>query len=428
MGMQPEVAIIGAGYVGLPLALRFAQNGMAALTIDVDSKKVDAINQGRSYIHEIPSTDIAQVVREQKLQATTDFSSITQAKAILVCVPTPLTPNREPDLGFVLQTAESIGLHLHKGQLVSLESTTYPGTTSGRFKEVLEKYSNLRAGEDFHLAFSPEREDPGNPDSRVDRVPKIVGGLTNACQQAAANLYETVSGSVVKVGSCEVAEAAKLLENIFRSVNIALVNELKVIYDRMGIDIWEVIAAASTKPFGFMPFHPGPGLGGHCIPIDPFYLTWRAREFGESTRFIELAGEINRSMPQFVLEKIQDVLNNQGKSVQGSRILIIGLAYKPDVNDCRESPTFELMNLLHHRGAIVSYFDPYLPTIPATRNHPHWTGQPSAQWNKTAIRENELAVITTHHTNINYDELLEWAPHIVDTRNVLPPSAKVTKA
>ena len=426
--MQEKVAIIGVGYVGLPLALRFAQMGRAVFAIDVDGQKVSALNQGSSYIHEIPSADIAEAVDRGLLEATSDFSNIQNAEAIIVCVPTPLTSNREPNLGFVLQTARSIGPNLKKGQLVCLESTTYPGTTTGEFRMALEQSSGLKAGEGFHLAFSPEREDPGNPDSRIGRVPKIVGGLTSACQKKAVELYGSIAGSVVQVSSCEVAEAAKLLENIFRSVNIALVNELKIIYDRMGIDVWDVIEAAKTKPFGFMPFYPGPGLGGHCIPIDPFYLTWKAREFGESTRFIELAGEINRSMPQFVLEKIQDALNDRGKAVRGSRIIIIGLAYKPDVNDCRESPSFELMNLLHDRGAEVSYHDPFVATIPPTRKNPHWTGQPSIEWTESNIRNTDLAVIITHHSNVNYQELQDWAPHIVDTRNVLPASEKITKA
>jgi UDP-N-acetyl-D-glucosamine dehydrogenase len=426
--MQSKVAIIGAGYVGLPLALRFAKKGWPVCVIDVDSEKVDALNQCRSYINEIPSTEIAEAVNQGLLEATSNFSSIGDSEAVIICVPTPLSPNREPDLGFILETARAIGPYITKGQLVSLESTTYPGTTSGEFREVLEQCSDLKAGEDFHLAFSPEREDPGNPESRIGRVPKIVGGLTKKCQEKAVAIYGKIAGSVFPVSSCEVAEATKLLENIFRSVNIALVNELKIIYDRMGIDVWEVIKAASTKPFGFMPFYPGPGLGGHCIPIDPFYLTWKAREFGENTRFIELAGEINQSMPRFVLKKTQDALNDQGKAVKGSRILILGLAYKPDVNDCRESPSFELMNLLHDRGAEVIYHDPHVPIIPATRKNPHWTGLPSIEWDESVIRNTDLAVIVTHHSKINYDELHEWAPHIVDTRNALPASGKVTKA
>ena len=426
--MNPEVAIIGAGYVGLPLALRFILKDTPVAIIDIDSNKIEALQNGESYINEIPASQIQQAVEGGSFQPTTDFSEIRNVKSIIVCVPTPLTANREPDLHYILQTAQSIGQYLQNGQLVSLESTTYPGTTAGPFRETLEKHSVKKAGIDFHLAFSPEREDPGNPESRVDRVPKIVGGYTESCQKIAVDLYSRIAGSVIPVGSCEVAEAAKLLENIFRSVNIALVNELKVIYDKMGIDIWQVIEAAKTKPFGFMPFFPGPGLGGHCIPIDPFYLTWKAREYGAHTRFIELAGEINCSMPEFVLSKIQDALNQHTKSIKGSRILILGLAYKPDVNDCRESPSFELMNLLHERGAKVDYHDPFVPIIPPTRNNPHWTGVESIQWNKENLSRCDLAVVLTHHSNVSYLELLEWSQHIVDTRNILPPSPKVTKA
>jgi UDP-N-acetyl-D-glucosamine dehydrogenase len=427
--MTGQVAIIGAGYVGLPLALRFAQQGIRVTLVDVDKGKVDALNNGESYINEIPAGRIAGAVRNDLLLPTTEFTPIQKADSVIVCVPTPLTLNREPDLHYVLQTASSIGTHLQPGQLISLESTTYPGTTSGPFRQTLEQHSGKTAGKDFHLAFSPEREDPGNPESRIDRVPKIVGGLTEACQQKAVSLYSAIAGSVIQVGSCEIAEAAKLLENIFRSVNIALVNELKVVYDKMGIDIWQVIEAAKTKPFGFMPFYPGPGLGGHCIPIDPFYLTWKAREFGAHTRFIELAGEINCSMPQYVLSKIQDALNHDSKAINGSRILLLGLAYKPDVNDCRESPSFELIDLLHGRGAEVSYYDPFVPSIPATRGHPEMAGQNSIAWDKEILAGFDLAVVLTHHTNVAYDELLSWVPRIVDTRNIFPgTSPKVTKA
>ena len=426
--MHHKVSIIGAGYVGLPLALRFAQKEIPVSIIDIDHFKIDALLKGESYINEIPSSQIEKAVRGGWIFPSSDFSVLRETESIIVCVPTPLTINREPDLHFVLQTADSIGRYLQAGQLVSLESTTYPGTTSGSFRTTLEKRSGKVAGKDFHLAFSPEREDPGNPESRVDRVPKIVGGLTEACQEHAVKLYSSIAGSVIPVGSCEVAEGAKLLENIFRSVNIALVNELKVIYDKMGIDVWQVIEAAKTKPFGFMPFYPGPGLGGHCIPIDPFYLTWKAREYGAHTRFIELAGEINCSMPEYVLTKIQDALNHDSKSVNGSRILVLGLAYKPNVNDCRESPSFELMDLLLDRGAKVDYHDPFVPAIPLTRNHPQWAGQPSVGWTQENLSKYDLAVVLTHHTNVDYDELLEWLPRIVDTRNILPHSSKVTKA
>ncbi len=426
--MDMKLVIVGAGYVGLPLALGFTQKDLAVCMLDIDSTKIDALNKGQSYVHDIPSADIKKAVNDGLLAATSNFENIAKADSVIVCVPTPLGPNRAPNLQFVMETAGNIGTHLKNGQLVVLESTTYPGTTSGKFREELEAKSNLKAGVDFFLAFSPEREDPGNPASRVGLIPKIVGGLTKRCQEKALALYQQIAGSVVPVSSCEVAEATKLLENIYRSVNIAMVNELKVIYDRMGIDIWEVIEAAKTKPFGYTPFYPGPGLGGHCIPIDPFYLTWKAREHGQNTRFIELAGEINNAMPQFVLGKIQDALNQKGKALKNSKVLIVGLAYKPDVNDCRESPSFEIMNLLQERGAIVQYYDPFFPSVPPTRKNPHWTGQTSIEWSEKTVSDNDLAAIITNHTSVDHHQLLEWLPIIVDTRNVLQESEKVIKA
>ena len=350
----------------------------------------------------------------------------------MICVPTPLNKNREPDISYVLETGRSIAPHLPRGALVVLESTTYPGTTDEELRLVLEEGSGWKAGVDFHLAFSPEREDPGNDKSKVKSVPKVVGGYTPACLERAVQLYEHAVDTIVPVSSCRVAEATKLLENIFRSVNIALVNELKIVYAAMGIDIWEVIEAAKTKPFGFMPFYPGPGLGGHCIPIDPFYLTWKAREYGRNTRFIELAGEINTSMPQHVVQRVADALNSQRKPLNGSRILVLGLAYKPNVDDERESPSYVLMDLLSEGGAAVEYYDPYVPTINPTREHPHWAGKKSVTWDKETIESFDLTLIATNHACINYEDLGIWAPLIVDTRNAMAGlkvrSAKVWKA
>src|SRR5208282_2163139 len=326
-----KIAIVGLGYVGLPLSIQFAKSSATVLGLDIDTSKVDALNQGNSYIKHIPSESIAELVRSGKFSASTDFSRIHEVSAIIICVPTPLNKNREPDISYILDTGKAIARHLQRGTLVVLESTTYPGTTDEDLRAVLEVGSGLEAGKDFHLAFSPEREDPGNPNSKVAFIPKVVGGYTPACLAKAMALYSKAIKTIVPVSSCRAAEATKLLENTFRSVNIALVNELKVVYSAMGIDVWEVINAAKTKPFGFMPFYPGPGLGGHCIPIDPFYLTWKAREFGQDTRFIELAGEINTAMPQYVVHQVTNALNARKKALHGSKILVLGLAYKGDV-------------------------------------------------------------------------------------------------
>lgn len=414
-----KIAIVGLGYVGLPLALQFARGGACALGIDVDPEKIAALHAGKSYIAHIPHDDIGALVAGGHLQPTTDFGVLCTAEAVIVCVPTPLDKHREPDLSYVLKTAESIGRNLQRGMLVILESTTYPGTTDGEFREVIERHSGLKAGADFHLAFSPEREDPGNPASRLQAIPKLVGGLTPQCTTAACALYARVVNQVVPVSSCRVAEAAKLLENIFRSVNIALVNELKMVYAAMGIDIWEVIAAAKTKPFGFMPFYPGPGLGGHCIPIDPFYLTWKAREFEQHTRFIELAGEINTSMPSYVVARTAEALNSRRLSTRGSRILLLGLAYKANVDDQRESPTFVLRRKFTEVGAEVAYHDPHIPEIRPTREHPEWTGARSVVWNERTIASFDVVVIATAHAAVNYAELAQWAKLIVDTRNIM---------
>jgi UDP-N-acetyl-D-glucosamine dehydrogenase len=416
---RPEVAIIGLGYVGLPLSLQFARSGTAILGLDIDPDKVDALNQGSSYIRHVPAETVAEQVTAGRLIATTDFARVSEVEAVIICVPTPLNKNREPDISFILQTGRAIARHLRLGALVVLESTTYPGTTDGDLREVLEAESGLKAGRDFHLAYSPEREDPANPASKVGEVPKLVGGLTEVCLSKAVEVYGRAIKTVVPVSSCRVAEAAKLLENIFRSVNIALVNELKLVYAAMGIDIWEVIEAAKTKPFGFMPFYPGPGLGGHCIPIDPFYLTWKAREFDRHTRFIELAGEINTSMPVHVVERLGEALNSARKPLNGSRVLVLGLAYKPNVDDERESPSYRIMELLKQRGAEVAYHDPYVPVIRPTREHSHWAGTRSVSWDQTTITAFDAVVITTAHASVNYQQLADWAHCIVDTRNAM---------
>ena len=426
-----NIAIIGLGYVGLPLSLQFARSGVNVLGLDIDSAKVEALNAGRSYIKHIPSAAITDQLQAQRFFASTDFSRVAGVEAVIICVPTPLNKNREPDISYILDTGRAIAPYL-KGRagdspngspvgskLIVLESTTYPGTTDEELRAVLESGSGLKAGTDFHLAFSPEREDPGNPDSKVAAIPKVVGGYTPACLAQAVALYSRAIKTIVPVSSCRAAEATKLFENIFRSVNIALVNELKMVYSAMGIDVWEVINAAKTKPFGFMPFYPGPGLGGHCIPIDPFYLTWKAREYGQNTRFIELAGQVNTAMPHYVVERVIEALNSQRKPVSGCKILVLGLAYKPNVDDERESPSYELMNLLTARGAEVAYHDPYVPVIKPTREHAHWAGTKSVTWNRETISAFDLVLLATNHACVNYQELADWSPCIVDTRNAL---------
>jgi len=414
-----KTAIVGLGYVGLPLSLQFARSGVTVLGLDVDAAKVDALHTGKSYIKHIPSEAVAEVVKAGTFSATSDFSRVREADAVIICVPTPLNKNREPDISFIIDTGRSIAPYLQKGSLVVLESTTYPGTTDEDLRAVLEVGSGMEAGRDFHLAFSPEREDPGNPNSNVAIIPKIVGGYTPSCLEKAVALYSKAVKTVVPVSSCRAAEATKLLENTFRSVNIALVNELKMVYSAMGIDVWEVINAAKTKPFGFMPFYPGPGLGGHCIPIDPFYLTWKAREFGQNTRFIELAGEVNTSMPTYVVHRVADALNDRHKAIKGSSILVLGLAYKPNVDDERESPSYVLMEMLKERGAKVAYYDPYVPIIKPTREHAHWAGTESVVWNKQTITAFDVVLIATNHACINYQELADWTECIVDTRNAM---------
>ncbi len=414
-----KIAVIGLGYVGLPLSFQFARSGVNVLGLDIDGSKVDALAQGKSYIKHIPAEVVSEAVRSGTFSPSTDFGRIREVEAVIICVPTPLNKNREPDISYILDTGKSVAPHLRKGMLVVLESTTYPGTTDEDLRAVLEVGSGLTAGSDFHLAFSPEREDPGNPDSKVAAIPKVVGGFTPVCLAKAVALYSKAVKTVVPVSSCRVAEATKLLENTFRGVNIALVNELKVVYSAMGIDVWEVINAAKTKPFGFMPFYPGPGLGGHCIPIDPFYLTWKAREYGQTTKFIELAGEINTAMPAYVVRRVADALNERSKPVKGSSVLVLGLAYKPNVDDERESPSYFLMDMLKDRGARVAYYDPYVPMIRPTREHSHWAGTKSVEWKRESVSSFDLVLIATNHASIQYQELANWADCIVDTRNAM---------
>ncbi len=419
-----NIAIVGLGYVGLPLALQFVRSGGRVLGLDIDQRKVDAINAGRSYIKHVGAEAIAAARTGGKLEASADFSRVREVDAVILCVPTPLNTYREPDLSYVLDTGRAIAPHLSKGVLVVLESTTYPGTTDGELRAVLEEGSGLKAGVDFHLAFSPEREDPGNPDSKVAIIPKVVGGLTPACLDKAMALYGIAIQKLVPVSSCRVAEATKLLENIFRSVNIALVNELKIVYAAMGIDIWEVIEAAKTKPFGFMPFYPGPGLGGHCIPIDPFYLTWKAREFGQHTRFIELAGEINTAMPDYVVKVAFEALNDDGKAVKNARVLILGLAYKANVDDDRESPSYKLIEKFEALGAKVEYHDPFVPVVPMTREHAVYAGRKSVA---AITPDYDLIVVSTGHAAYREFDFSAYPMPLIDTRNAVPVALRPQK-
>ena len=414
-----RIAVVGLGYVGLPLALQFARSGVRVIGLDTDPVKVEALAAGRSYIHHISAQAIAEQIDANRFAASTDMSRAGEVGAVILCVPTPLNKNREPDISYILATGRSIAPHLQPGALVVLESTTYPGTTDEDLRAVLEAGSGMTAGRDFHLAYSPEREDPGNPQSDVAAIPKVVGGLTPTCLALARSLYGRAIKTTIPVSSCRAAEATKLLENIFRGVNIALVNELKGVYEAMGIDIWEVIQAAKSKPFGFMAFYPGPGLGGHCIPIDPFYLTWKAREYGQVTRFIELAGEINTQMPERVVQRVADALNDRRKSINGSRILVLGLAYKANVDDDRESPSYVLLERLKSRGADVAYHDPYVPVIRPTREYSHWAGNASVPWDQMTIASFDAVLISTAHTKVNYQQLADWSPLIVDTRNAM---------
>jgi UDP-N-acetyl-D-glucosamine dehydrogenase len=425
------LGVIGLGYVGLPLALAFATRGFRVLGFDLDGRKIEQLNLGASYIPHLDADRIRSTVESGRLEATSDFNRLKEPDAIVICVPTPLDIHKEPDMTFIVATAEDIAEQLRPGQLVVLESTTYPGTTDELMRERLES-GGLALGEDFFLAFSPEREDPGNPNFTTSTIPKVVGGVDEISGDLAEALYRQAIGEVVRVSSARAAEATKLTENIFRAVNIALVNELKVIYERMGIDVWEVLDAAETKPFGFMRFNPGPGWGGHCIPIDPFYLTWKAREFGAYTRFIELAGEINTGMPEYVIERATAALNEVGKPLKGCRALVLGLSYKPNISDDRESPSYRLMDLLDERGAEVAYHDPHVPMIQPSRDHGHWAGLESTAWDRQTIESYDVVLISTDHAAVDYAELAEWARLIVDTRNAMAdidaPPGKVWKA
>lgn len=409
------VGIIGLGYVGLPLALEFANKGIKVIGFDLDESKVKKINsEKQSYIKHIPSDKIKSAVNKNTLIATSDFSKLPEADAIIICVPTPLNVNREPDMSYVINTAEVIGKYIRKGQFVSLESTTYPGTTDEILLKIFES-KGLKAGKDFYLCFSPEREDPNNEKYSTSTIPKVLGGVTKQCTEIGKLIYEKVIVKVVPVSSTKAAESTKLLENIFRSINIALVNELKVVFDRMGIDVWEVIEAASTKPFGYTPFYPGPGLGGHCIPIDPFYLTWKAREYEISTKFIELAGEINTSMPEYVVNKVYHALNENKKCLKDSKILLLGLAYKKDIDDLRESPSLKLIELLQDEGAVVDYSDDYVNTIPRLRKYEF--NKKSVKLTKKNISKYDLVLLSTDHSYFDYKFIFENAKIIVDTRN-----------
>jgi UDP-N-acetyl-D-glucosamine dehydrogenase len=424
------VGVIGLGYVGLPVAWAFAAAGYRVLGFDIDHAKVDRLNRGESYIGHIPA-DVIQTMRGQGFEATAEFARLNEADAIIICVPTPLTDDQQPDLSFVIQSVEAVSRALRPGQLIVLESTTYPTTTRTVVLPLLSK-SSLKAGEDFFVAFSPEREDPGNPSHSMTSIPKVVGGLDEASAELASALYGAVVTKVVRVSSLEVAEACKILENTYRAINIALVNELKVLYDKLGIDVWEVIAAAKTKPFGFQAFYPGPGLGGHCIPIDPFYLSWLARQQGMHTRFIELAGEVNTSMPAYVIARLEEALQSRGKAVRGSKVSILGMAYKRDVDDPRESPGFELMELLIKKGAEVTYNDPHIPKLPTMRRYPQLKQLESQPLTSDYMADQDCVLIATDHSAYDYEFIVRHAQLVVDTRNatrnVSQGHEKITKA
>jgi UDP-N-acetyl-D-glucosamine dehydrogenase len=426
------VAVCGMGYVGLPLSRAITEHGFPVVGLDIDNEKVVKLNAGESYIRHIPPDSVKAMLKTGRFRASSEFGETANADIVILCVPTPLNRHREPDLSYVTSTAEVIARNARPGQLIILESTTYPGTTTEVLGQIFAG-CGLASGRDIFLAFSPEREDPGNPNYETTTIPKIVGGQGAFALELAASFYRSFIKTVVPVSSPSAAEAVKLTENIFRAVNIALVNELKIIYAKMGIDIWEVIEAAKTKPFGFMAFYPGPGLGGHCIPIDPFYLAWKAREFDITTRFIELAGQINAAMPQHVIARLADELDRRfSKGLNGARILILGIAYKKNVDDMRESPTLKLMQLLENRCASVDYFDPYIPEIPKTREHPEFAGRTSIAFDPTVLGQYDAALIATDHDNVDYQMLVDRSQLIIDTRNVCErcglKSDKVAKA
>ena len=413
-----HIGIIGLGYVGLPLGLAFAAKGFNVLGFDLDERKIKFLEKSKSYIKHINEVNIKKVISNGKLKVTTDFSKLPKVDVIIICVPTPLDEHREPDMSYVVDTAKTVAKYLRRGQLVTLESTTYPGTTDELLQPLFENAggkNKFKVGKDFYLAFSPEREDPNNPDYSTVTIPKVVGGVTPKCLEIATTLYDQVIIRTVPVSSPRAAEASKLLENIYRSVNIALVNELKMVFDKMDIDIWEVIAAASTKPFGFKPFYPGPGLGGHCIPIDPFYLTWKAREFEINTKFIELAGEINTYQPYYVVERSAEALNKFKKALNGSKVLILGAAYKKDIDDMRESPSLKLIDIYREKGASVDYSDPLIPILPKTRKYKF--DMKSVKLSKERLQSYDLVVLSTDHSIFDYKLIANNSKLIVDSRN-----------
>ena len=419
---KAKIGIIGMGYVGIPLGLEFAGTGFSVTGFDNDSARVKDINSGKQVIKHIPAKSMKEFVKKNNGSSTNKFSETGNMDCLIICVPTPLDVHEQPDMSYIESASKEIGKNLKKGQLIVLESTTYPGTTREIVKPILEK-SKLKAGKDFFLAYSPEREDPGNKEFSVSAIPKVMGGLTDDCLQLTSDLYKNIVSETVEVSSLETAEATKLMENIFRAVNIAMVNELKLVFGRMGVNIWEVIDAAKTKPFGFMPFYPGPGMGGHCIPIDPFYLSWKAKEYNIKAKFIELAGEINRKMTEHVAHRIGRALNDDNKSIRGSKILIVGVAYKKDIDDVRESPALRIMDLLKHKGGKINYHDPYVENVSSLKN---------LDLTKNTIEEQDAIVITTDHTSIDYPALGKYAKLIVDTRNIMAtvknPKARVIRA
>jgi len=424
---EAPVGIIGMGYVGLPLVKTFLVQGFEVVGFDIDEKKVNLLNQGKSYIKHVSTEELKSFIKKRKFQATSNFSALAEADVIIICVPTPLDSYKNPDLSFVLKTTKTISKALRKGQLVVLESTTYPGTTEEEVLPLLEG-GGMKVGEDFFLAYSPERENPGDEVYTTEKIPKVVGGVTPNCSRVAKTLYDQIVKRTVPVSSPKVAEATKIMENVFRSVNIAMVNEMKMIFDRMGIDVWEVIQAASTKPFGFMPFFPGPGYGGHCIPVDPFYLAWKAKEVDYPTKFIELAGEINTLMPYYVVTKTVEALNENGKSIKGAKILILGLAYKEDIDDQRESPSLKIISLFKKRGANVSYNDPYVPQAGGYRDYPGLVLE-SVDLTEKKLKECDAVVIVTAHSAYDFEWIAKNASLIVDTRNAIKKKKKnVVKA
>lgn len=419
---KARIGIMGMGYVGIPLGLEFAGTGFSVTGFDKDSNRVKEINSGKQVMKHIPAKSMKEFVKKNKGSATNKFSEIGDMDCLIICVPTPLDKHEQPDMSYIESASKEIGKNLRKGQLIVLESTTYPGTTREIVKPILEK-SKLKAGEDFFLAYSPEREDPGNKEFSVSAIPKVMGGLTDDCLQLTSDLYKNIVSETVEVSSLETAEATKLMENIFRGVNIAMVNELKLVLSRMGVNIWEVIDAAKTKPFGFMAFYPGPGMGGHCIPIDPFYLSWKAKEYNTEAKFIELAGEINQKMTEHIAHRIGRALNDDKKSIRGSKILIVGVAYKKDIDDVRESPALRIMDLLKYKGGKINYHDPYVESMDSLK---------SLDLTKDIIEEQDAIVITTDHTSIDYTSLGKYAKLIVDTRNIMAtvknPKARVIRA